>query len=106
LKDASLTGRLLKMANSVHYNPTGKPLNTISRAVMVLGFNPVHALALSLLMVDSLSDGIHKDRLTEEMAESFHAVIEAQELARQTKCKSPVNVFVCYYFKRQKNTNM
>tara|TARA_R110002050_G_scaffold1244_4_gene8608 strand:+ start:41638 stop:43158 length:1521 start_codon:yes stop_codon:yes gene_type:complete len=94
LKDASLTGRLLKMANSFHYNPTGKPFSTISRAVMVLGFNQVRALALSLLLVDSLSDGIHKDKLTEEMAQSFHAAVQAQELARQTKCKSPENVFV------------
>tara|TARA_R110002049_G_scaffold269477_3_gene446379 strand:+ start:370 stop:1881 length:1512 start_codon:yes stop_codon:yes gene_type:complete len=94
LKDASLTGRLLKMANSFYYNPTGKEFSTISRAVMVLGFNQVRSLALSLLLVDSLSDGINKDKLTEEMAESFHAAVQAQELARQTKCKSPENVFV------------
>lgn len=103
LKDASLTGRLLKMANSFHYNPTGKPFSTISRAVMVLGFNQVRALALSLLLVDSLSDGIHKDKLTEEMAESFHAAIQAQELARQTKCKSPENVFVATLLSRLGN---
>lgn len=103
LKDASLTGRLLKMANSFHYNPTGKPFSTISRAVMVLGFNQVRALALSLLLVDSLSEGIHKDKLTEEMAESFHAAVQAQELARQTKCKSPENVFVATLLSRLGN---
>ncbi len=103
LKDASLTGRLLKMANSFHYNPTGKPFSTISRAVMVLGFNQVRALALSLLLVDSLSEGRHKDKLTEEMAESFHAAIQAQELARKTKCKSPEDVFVATLLSRLGN---
>lgn len=103
LKDASLTGRLLKMANSFHYNPTGKPFSTISRAVMVLGFNQVRALALSLLLVDSLSEGIHKEKLTEEMAESFHAAVQAQELARQTNCKSPENVFVATLLSRLGN---
>lgn len=103
LKDASLTGRLLKMANSFHYNPTGKTFSTISRAVMVLGFNQVRALALSLLLVDSLSEGRHKDKLTEEMAESFHAAIQAQELARKTKCKSPEDVFVATLLSRLGN---
>ena len=103
LKDASLTGRLLKMANSFHYNPTGKPFSTISRAVMVLGFNQVRALALSLLLVDSLSEGRHKDKLTDEMAESFHAAIQAQELARKTKCKSPEDVFVATLLSRLGN---
>jgi len=103
LKDASLTGRLLKMANSFHYNPTGKPFSTISRAVMVLGFNQVRALALSLLLVDSLSDGIHKDKLTDEMAESFHAAVQAEELARKIKCKSPENVFVATLLSRLGN---
>lgn len=103
LKDASLTGRLLKMANSFHYNPTGKPFSTISRAVMVLGFNQVRALALSLLLVDSLSEGRHKDKLTEEMAESFHAAIQAQELARKAKCKSPEDVFVATLLSRLGN---
>jgi len=103
LKDASLTGRLLKMANSFHYNPTGKPFSTISRAVMVLGFNQVRALALSLLLVDSLTEGRHKDKLTEEMAESFHSAIQAQELARKIKCKSPENVFVATLLSRLGN---
>lgn len=103
LKDAALTGHLLKMANSFHYNPTGKPFSTISRAVMVLGFNQVRALALSLLLVDSLSEGRHKEKLTEEMAESFHAAIQAQELARKTKCKSPETVFVATLLSRLGN---
>lgn len=103
LKDASLTGRLLKMANSFHYNPTGKTFSTISRAVMVLGFNQVRALALSLVLVDSLSEGVHKDKLTQEMAQSFHAAVQAENLARKTKCKSPENVFVATLLSRLGN---
>ena len=103
LKDASLTGRLLKMANSFHYNPTGKEFSTISRAVMVLGFNQVRVLALSLLLVDSLSDSVQRDKLTEEMAGSFHAAVQAEELARKTKCKSPENIFVATLLSRLGN---
>jgi HD-like signal output (HDOD) protein len=91
------------MANSFHYNPTCKPCSTITRAVMVLGFNQLRALALSLLLVDSFSEGRHKEKLTEEMAESFHAAIQTQELARKTKCKSPETVFVATLFSRLGN---
>ncbi len=94
LKDASMTSQLLKLANSFHYNPTSKGFSSISRAIMVLGFDQVRALALSLLLVDSLSEGINKEKLTEEMAQSFHAAVQAEQLARHTQCKSPENVFV------------
>ena len=103
LKDASLTSRLLKMANSFYYNPNGHPMTTITRAVMVLGFDQVRALALSLVLVDSLSAGVHRDKVIEEMAQSFHAAIQAQELAKITKAKSPENVFVATLLARLGN---
>jgi len=103
LKDASLTARLLKLANSLYYNPNGHILSTITRAVMVLGFDQVRALALSLVLVDSLSEGVHQDKVIEEMAQSFHAAIQAQELAQLTKVKSPENVFVATLLSRLGN---
>ncbi len=103
LKDASLTSRLLKMANSFYYNPNGHSMTTITRAVMVLGFDQVRALALSLVLVDSLSAGVHRDKVIEEMAQSFHAAIQAQELAKITKAKSPENVFVATLLARLGN---
>ncbi|NOQ77568.1 MAG: HDOD domain-containing protein [Methylococcaceae bacterium] len=103
LKDASLTGRLLKMANSFYYNPNGQKMNTITRAVMILGFDQVRALALSLILVDSLSEGEHRNKVIEEMAQSFHAAIQAQELAKITKVESPENVFVATLLSRLGN---
>lgn len=103
LKDASLTGRLLKMANSFYYNPNGQKMNTITRAVMILGFDQVRALALSLILVDSLSEGEHRNKVVEEMAQSFHAAIQAQELAKLTKVESPENVFVATLLSRLGN---
>ncbi|MEX0614488.1 MAG: HDOD domain-containing protein, partial [Methylophaga sp.] len=73
LRDAALTGRLLKMANSIHYNRQGQVISTVSRAVMVLGFEQVKAMALTLVLIDSLADGKQRQKLIEEMAQSFHA---------------------------------
>ncbi len=103
LRDPSLTSRLLKMANSLHYNPNRQEISTISRAVMVMGFDQVRAVALSLVLVDSLDDGHQRDKLTDEIALSFHAAIQAQEFARKRKCKSPENIFVATLLSRLGN---
>lgn len=103
LRDPSLTSRLLKMVNSFFYNPSSQEISTVSRAVMVLGFDQVRALALSLVLVDSLSDNQQRDKLTSEIALSFHAAVQAQELARKTNCKSPENIFVATLLSRLGN---
>jgi HD-like signal output (HDOD) protein len=100
LRDASLTSRLLKVANSFNYSPSGNKISTVSRAVMVLGFEQVSALTLTLALVDSLSEAVQRDKLTEEMAQSFHAAIQAQELAKKTGCKSPEEIFVATLLSR------
>lgn len=103
LRDASLTSRLLKVANSFNYNPGGNKISTVSRAVMIIGFKQVGALTLTLALVDSLSSGVQRQKLTEEMAVSFHAAIQAQELAKKTGCKSPEDIFVATLLSRLGN---
>ena len=68
LKDASLTGRLLKMANSLHYNPGRYTNTTVTRAVMVLGFDQVRVLSLSLILIDTLDNDANRQKMAEEMA--------------------------------------
>jgi HD-like signal output (HDOD) protein len=103
LRDASLTSRLLKVANTFNYCPMGRKISTVSRAIMVMGFEQVGVLTLTLALVESLSGGIQRDKLTEEMAQSFHAAIQAQELAKKTECKSPEDIFVATLLSRLGN---
>ena len=103
LKDASLTGRLLKMANSFYYNPAGHQINTVTRAVMILGFDQVRALALSLILIDSLSSTENREKIIEEMAQSFHAAVQAQELAKLVDNQEPENIFVATLLSRLGN---
>ncbi|HET8808148.1 MAG TPA: HDOD domain-containing protein [Methylophaga sp.] len=103
LRDAALTGRLLKMANSMHYNRQGQVISTVSRAVMVIGFEQVKALALTLVLVDSLADGKQRQKLIEEMAQSFHAAIQAQELAVKMKLPQAEDIFIAALLSRLGN---
>ena len=36
LQDASMTTRLLRVANTIHFNPARTPISTVSRAIVVL----------------------------------------------------------------------
>lgn len=103
LRDAALTGRLLKMANSIHYNPQGQAISTVSRAVMVLGFETVKALALTLVLIDSLAYGKQRQKLIEEMAQSFHAAVQAQEIANKMKLPQAEDIFIAALLSRLGN---
>ena len=94
LKDPALTSRLLKMANSFRYNHSSQEISTVSRAIMVLGFEKVRSLTISLVLVDSLQAGQQRNKLTAEIAQSFHAAIQAQELASKVGYDAPENVFI------------
>ena len=83
LKDAAMTARVLKLANSAHYNATGQKFSTISRAIMMLGFDTVRSMCLTVSLVDSLVHGIHREQLIKQMARSLHAAAQAQQIARQ-----------------------
>ena len=54
LRDPALTARLLRVANNVLVNPGGCTINTVSRAVVVLGFGAVQQMSLSIAIIESL----------------------------------------------------
>ncbi len=81
LKDSALTAKVLRVANSAYQNPnTENPINTISRAVVQLGFQGIKAISLSVMMVDSLLKHEPKERMLEWMARGFHTGVQAENL--------------------------
>ena len=94
LQDASMTTRVLKLANSTYYNPREQGISTISRAVIVLGFNTVRNMCLSISLVDSFVRGSNRDRLTSELARAIHAAVQARSIAVVRGDKSPEEVFI------------
>lgn len=52
LEDYALTFKLLRMANSFHYNRSNKPIESISHAIVVLGMRTVLKLASTLTYLE------------------------------------------------------
>ncbi|QBE66552.1 HDOD domain-containing protein [Pseudoduganella lutea] len=70
LSDPVLTNKVLRLANSSMYSAFGQHVNTVSKAVLVLGTEAIGHLALGLKLVEELSTG---------GAESTHAHIEMEK---------------------------
>ncbi len=94
LQDASMTTRVLKLANTIYYNPREQGISTVSRAVVVLGFTTVHNMCLSIALVDSFVHGSARDRLTRQLARSIHAAVQARTVAIEQGDDSPEEVFI------------
>lgn len=94
LQDPSMTARLLRMANSPMYGAIARGISTVSRAVVVLGFDTVRSLCLSIAVIDSLESGAQRARMAEMMARSFHAATQARTFAEKRRDASPEEVFI------------
>ena len=72
LKDVALTNKLLRVVNSAHY-ARGGSINTVSRAVTLVGFNGIRNMALSLVLLEHMQDKAHAAQLKEEFLRSLMA---------------------------------
>lgn len=51
-KDATVLTKILSIANAFGYNPSHIPINTVSAAIQIIGFERIRTLALSLLLFE------------------------------------------------------
>jgi HD-like signal output (HDOD) protein len=94
LRDAGLTSDVIRTANSAYFNPSAQHISTVSRAVVLLGFNTVRSIGLSLAVIDSLVRGHHRDRVHRLFRESVEAALCARTMAEATGDRAAEEVFI------------
>ncbi|MCF6238056.1 MAG: HDOD domain-containing protein [Candidatus Marinimicrobia bacterium] len=94
LQDPTMTARILKLVNTVFYNPQGKSISTISRAIVLLGLEAVCNICLTIKLIDTLVKKENRVRLTQEMGQSIHAAVQARNIAKERGDKEPEEIFV------------
>jgi HD-like signal output (HDOD) protein len=95
LRDASLTAKVLRVANSVQFKPPGiEEITTISRAIATIGRKGIRAISLSVMLIDSLMQRNNKDRMLHWLARGFHAGVQAQNLIARVAPNQKEEVFV------------
>ncbi len=100
LRDAGMTARVLRMANSVYFKGDGQRISTISRAIVLLGFDTVRNIAVSVALIDAFLAGGVRDRVAAEMARCFHGAVHARYAAQVRGDSSPEEVFIATLLSR------
>ncbi|ENO88888.1 HDOD domain-containing protein [Thauera linaloolentis] len=99
LRDFSLTNKLLRLVNSAHYRPAaGGQVSTVSRAVIVLGFDTVRDMAITMLLFEHLQNGPQARQLREAFLHTYLAGLFARGLAARLRTHDLEQAFICATF--------
>tara|TARA_R110002111_G_scaffold39141_4_gene74056 strand:- start:829 stop:1713 length:885 start_codon:yes stop_codon:yes gene_type:complete len=94
VNDTALTSRILRIANSAYMALAAK-VETVNRAVQVLGLNQVHDLALAGAAVGSLtkiqSPSLH---ISDYWRRSVYCAVVARTICKEGRFGSPERLFV------------
>ncbi|HRP65412.1 MAG TPA: HDOD domain-containing protein [Thauera sp.] len=99
LRDFSLTNKLLRLVNSAHYRPAGGgQISTVSRAIVVLGFDAVRNIAITVLLFEHLQNKANAALLKEEFLRACLAGLFARALATRLRLRDGEQVYICAVF--------
>ncbi|WP_223468080.1 HDOD domain-containing protein [Massilia soli] len=96
LTDPVLTQKVLRLANSGMYAAFGQRVNTVSKAVLVLGTEAIGHLALGLKLIEELSKSLPDSEVAHiEMEKAVLAGMVAQQVAAGCLPKVAEEAVVC-----------
>lgn len=83
LRDAALTAKLLRIANSSRYGQGGgRNVSTVNQAIAIVGLKTVKSVALSLALLDALSNKPQSRQLQAEIVAAYFCGTLASEITR------------------------
>jgi eukaryotic-like serine/threonine-protein kinase len=98
VRDFALTNKVLKVVNSAYYGGFAGKVGTISRALVVLGIEPIRSLAASLLLFEHLGSHRNAARIKALIARSVFAALMARELSPEGGIAQPEQAFLAAMF--------
>jgi HD-like signal output (HDOD) protein len=111
VRDLALTTRLLRLVNGPAYRQYNEPVATVTRAVILLGFEQVRRVALSLILYQRLRDHPRGGPLAAQAVLSFGAGLFARAFVQSQDARAsdggsraddslPDEAFVCAMYHR------
>lgn len=95
LKDYSLTNKLLKVVNSALFVTLSGKVATVSKAVLLLGFEKIRMIAATLLIFEHLQSKAQATELKEIAISSCMSGLIAMDVADNMKLGGNEEVFIC-----------
>lgn len=97
LEDYGLISKVLNTVNTFYFNRWGAYISTITKAVIILGFNSIRDIALSMAILDLIPKE-NKEIITEIIAKSFCAAYLAEKLISEAQNQKREEVFLAALF--------
>ncbi len=97
LKDYGLTSKVIRMANSAFYNPSGTEITTVSRAIVYLGLNPIKEIALATSLFETVmreTPTSRREKILKLLSQSYLCAYICRQLAEKTPYEDE-ELFVC-----------
>ena len=98
LKDFAVTNKLMKLVNSAHYGTAGRGVTTVSRAIMVIGFDQVRSIAVGLLLFEHLQNKSQAVALREEIIATYFNGLLARSMLAASGLRDAEEAFICSMF--------
>ena len=98
LQDFALTNKLLKLVNTASYGQFGGSINTVSKAVVILGFETVRNIAMTLILLEFLQNKAQASQLKDEVIQSILSGMVAAQLLSEHDFRDAEEVMVCSMF--------
>ncbi|KEA63242.1 HD domain protein [Marinobacterium lacunae] len=95
MKDANLSAKLLKIANTPHYNRGHGDISVVSRAVVLIGFERIQNLSMTLKLIETFSvdePGTGMDTL---LVSAFLNAAMAREIAMRSGAMDIEESYIC-----------
>jgi len=95
MKDANLTTKLLRLANSNHYNRGSGKITAISRAVVLIGFERIRNLCMTLKLIESFGEKEPNSRVEDLLVTAVLNASTARDLALSAGIDDVEETYIC-----------
>lgn len=95
LKDANLTTKILKLANSIFYSRSPGKIGTLSRAIVMLGFDLVKNTVVTLKLIDSFNSTEAGCDIENLLIRSYLSAAMTRKCAELAGLKNPEQSYIC-----------
>jgi eukaryotic-like serine/threonine-protein kinase len=98
LEDFSLTNNLLKVVNTVSYGQFGGKISTISKAVVILGFDVVRDIATALIVLDFLQNKAQSAQIADNVISAYFVGLTSRQITIHQQAANYEEAMICGIF--------
>jgi len=98
LRDVSLTRKLLHVVNSANYGQFGGRIHTVSKAVLILGFEAVRNAAMSLVLLEFSKGQAQAKTMQDDIVSAFFAGLVSKSICAHMQLKNNEEAMICTMF--------